>query len=177
MSKRNREHVNEAHIRKISRLGAKAKADKQQSFFDSLGVEPDKWRHLTAIMRGANQRCSNPNDEGYKNYGGRGIEFRFPSTHDGALWVYTHLGLPPKGHSIDRINNEGHYEPGNLRWADRKTQNANKRSYARNETGERIRHLQAAGSPYSYESLRSFIKSGLTDEQILSKVKYAHSRL
>jgi hypothetical protein len=76
----------------------------------------------------AKQRCTNPNDKGYKNYGGRGIEFRFDSFEE----FYACLGPKPTPlHSIDRINNDGHYEAGNVRWATRSEQNKNRRSLPR----------------------------------------------
>jgi hypothetical protein len=57
----------------------------------------------------AKKRCTDLND---KNYGGRGIEFRFTSFEE----FYMELGDPPPGMSLGRINNDGHYEPGNVRW-------------------------------------------------------------
>lgn len=53
-----------------------------------------------------------------------GVEFRFESFEQ---W-YEELGDPPTPkHTVDRINCAGHYEPGNVRWADWSTQAANKR--------------------------------------------------
>jgi hypothetical protein len=74
---------------------------------------------------GAKSRCTNPNVKQWKNYGGRGIEFRFKDFPE----FMQALGAPrpsPK-HSLDRINNDGHYEPGNIRWATQKEQCNNTR--------------------------------------------------
>ena len=177
MVNRNKTHSNPKHLKTISSLGTQAMRRTHESFYASIGISQPQWKRLISIMRGARQRCQNPNDTGYKNYGGRGVKFNFPDTRAAALWVWENLGMPPEGHSIDRIDNNGHYEPGNLRWADRATQNSNKRRYKRSKIGERIRALQSAGSQYSYESLRGFIQAGLSDDQILTKVKYAHPSL
>ena len=75
--------------------------------------------------KNAKQRCTNPKVEHYKDYGGRGIKFLFKNFEQ----FFTELGLRPSDkHSVDRINNDGHYEPGNVRWATREEQQANTRT-------------------------------------------------
>ena len=72
----------------------------------------------------AKSRCNDPNHAAYKWYGGRGIEFRFKSFEE----FIEHIGLRPSPkHSLDRINNNGHYEVGNVRWATKKEQMFNRR--------------------------------------------------
>jgi hypothetical protein len=63
----------------------------------------------------AKQRCTNPKNGSYRNYGGRGIQFLFTSFEQ----FIKHIGpKPTPQHSLDRFpNNDGHYEPGNVRWA------------------------------------------------------------
>ena len=71
------------------------------------------------------QRCTNPNAKAYKNYGGRGI-----TVCSGWLKFENFLadmGRRPDGLTLDRIENEGNYEPGNCRWATRIEQSANSR--------------------------------------------------
>ena len=66
------------------------------------------------IYAAAKQRCTNPKNNSYKNYGGRGIEMRFKSCRE----LLDEIGHRPSPElSLDRINNDGHYEKGNVRWA------------------------------------------------------------
>ena len=67
-------------------------------------------------------RCENPRCANYKLYGGRGIKARisFPV-------FYAELGPRPPGMTLDRIDNDGDYASGNLRWATPKQQRANQR--------------------------------------------------
>ncbi len=77
------------------------------------------------IYRAAKNRCQNPNDKAYYKYGGRGIEFRFESFEE----FFAEVGKRPEPHlSLDRRNNERHYEKGNLRWLDRSGQSRNTRT-------------------------------------------------
>lgn len=71
------------------------------------------------------QRCTNPNNPAYPNYGGRGIGVCDDwLTFDG---FYADMGDRPQGMSIDRINNDDSYRKDNCRWASAKTQASNRR--------------------------------------------------
>ena len=73
-------------------------------------------------------RCLNQKDEAYYNYGGRGIRVCDEWLTDFQAF-YDYMGPRPSNrHSIDRINNDGHYEPGNVRWASPIEQGNNKRN-------------------------------------------------
>ncbi len=71
------------------------------------------------------QRCENPNSTGFINYGGRGIIVceRWHSFPD----FLADMGERPADMSLDRIDNDGNYEPSNCHWATWKEQEANKR--------------------------------------------------
>ncbi len=80
------------------------------------------------------QRCTNPNNTNYKNYGGRGIKMYEPwknSFTEFNSYILENLGERPDGMTLDRIDTDGNYEPGNLRWADHSVQMHNRRVRSR----------------------------------------------
>lgn len=82
----------------------------------------------------AKHRCTCSRTPAFKHYGGRGIEFRFATPEAFTRWVLDNLGPRPSlDHSIDRIDNDGHYEAGNLRWATKVEQMNNRRPYTLKE--------------------------------------------
>ena len=80
-------------------------------------------RRLTA----AKQRCENPKDKGYRNYGARGIKFSFQSVTEAGLYLIEKYGQPDREMEIDRIDNNGNYEKGNIRFVTHEKNNQNKR--------------------------------------------------
>lgn len=75
------------------------------------------------------QRCTNPKNPSYPNYGGRGIGICSEWAESFEAF-HAAVGDPPStSHSLDRINNDGNYEPGNVRWATASEQQRNRRPY------------------------------------------------
>lgn len=91
-----------------------------------MSLKDDKSRKPTKIYntwKNMKARCSNPKDKSYYRYGGRGITIcdkwlKFEN-------FYKDMNEPPKRKTLDRINNDGNYEPSNCRWATYKEQRHN----------------------------------------------------
>lgn len=88
------------------------------------------------------QRCEDPAAQNYPRYGGRGIIVcdRWLGPH-GFERFLADLGPKPPGTSLDRINNNWIYEPGNVRWATPQEQAANKRPERPEHARRRIRAM------------------------------------
>lgn len=86
---------------------------------------------------GMKARCYIKNEQGYVNYGGRGIKV-CDRWLESFLNFYNDMGKKPTSkHSIDRIDNDGNYTPDNCRWATRTEQNLNQRIRKDNKSGYR----------------------------------------
>lgn len=116
-----------------------------------------------------NRRCSDPGSSQYSYYGGRGIKV-CERWKDPVKFVED-MGEPIPGMSLDRIDNSGNYEPGNVRWATAKQQSRNRRSNRmltfNGETRCAAEWAEVVGIP-SGAILRRLNK-GLTAEEALTR--------
>lgn len=81
---------------------------------------------LYCIWASAKSRCHQPKHSNYSNYGGRGIVMCERWRNSFAAFLED-MGPRPEGHTLERENNDGNYEPGNCVWATAKTQANNRR--------------------------------------------------
>ena len=86
---------------------------------------------------GMKSRCNNSNDARYHSYGGRGIKVCDEWQHNFKAFLDYVGNRPSKDHSIDRVDNDGNYEPGNVRWA----------TYIEQNNNRRVRFDSASGVP------------------------------
>ena len=123
------------------------------------------WRH----MKG---RCLNPKNSAYYRYGGRGIKVcdRWMEFEN----FLEDMGEPEEFQSIDRIDNDGDYEPLNCRWADHKTQTRNAKSNVMNfYFGELLCASEAAEKfGIDHRTLRSRLNSGENPEDAVLRPIY-----
>ena len=125
-----------------------------------------------AIWHGMVRRCHNETDPSYARYGGRGIVVCERWRADVFAFLED-MGSPPSPeHTLDRINNDGNYEPGNCRWATAAEQARNKSSTLMVKwAGKKIPALEWAErlrlKPYG---VYQFLKMGYTPERILEEI-------
>ncbi len=123
---------------------------------------------LYSVWQGMRRRCRNPNAKQWSDYGGRGIsicerwnEFRH---------FIADMGPRKPGYTIERINNNGNYEPTNCRWASRKEQLRNRR-VTLYVTIDGVRHLAkdlADLSGLKVDTIMERAQSGLPYQELIS---------
>ena len=122
------------------------------------------WAHML-------QRCLNPNNRSYRNYGARGITVcaEWQSSFEA---FFEHIGPRPSvQYSLDRIDNNKDYCPGNVRWATRREQLTNKRTTRiveyKGKKMSLIEAIEAAPHPITIGGVRGRLDRGWTLEEAL----------
>lgn len=90
----------------------------------------------------AKKRCNPDRVDEFPDHGGRGIEFRFNNFAE-FLSEVGERPEPKTDYSLDRIDNDGHYEPGNVKWATRKEQARNRCCDNCDRLKERVDYLES----------------------------------
>ena len=130
-------------------------------------IKVPKW--LYQRCQAQQDRCQNSQTSSYERYGARGIQFKFKSPNEAATWIWENLGSADRSMQLDRIDNNGHYEAGNLRWTDavvnlnntRKSKGARQRFILFRKAHPEVKYADA--------TLRRYIYLGMTDQQILER--------
>ena len=121
---------------------------------------------LAKRLTAAKQRCENPKDKGYLKYGARGIHFNFPSVLEAGLWVLKNCPNVQREYELDRIDNDGNYEPGNLRFVPRPINQSNRKLTI-------IPNFDQAEWPYARSVVTRMLANGMTREEIISSAQSA----
>lgn len=137
------------------------------------------------------ERCYNPKHESYPDYGGRGIAV-CEQWHSFSRYYEDTGDVPEEGLTLDRVNNDGNYEPDNVRWATIAEQSMNRRNtrYVEWDGAKKTLKQWASDLGISYEILRQRIdylkwpigkalttpysRSVLTKQQVV-EIRYEHS--
>lgn len=125
---------------------------------------------------GVKQRCYSPTASNYERYGARGIGMCDEWRNDVRAFYndvsnLPHFGEP--GYTLDRIDNNKNYEPGNVRWANSSVQANNRRSNVRVTYNGETKSLKDWSRYFDmpYDVLRNGIRRGLTIDDIIRSSK------
>ena len=127
------------------------------------------WAHIKG-------RCCNPNDQDYKDYGGRGIKVcsKWLDKENGFINFYNDVSKLPhfgeKGYTLNRIDNDGNYELSNVEWADDITQANNRRNNHLETYKGKTQSISMWAMEYSipYNKLFLRLKNGWSIEKALN---------
>lgn len=146
---------------------------------------PKGTKRIAKILTTMKQRCYNPNNEHYKQYGGRGIticpEWLGKYGSDNFIQWALNSGYK-KGLTIERINVNGNYEPSNCCWATTKEQQYNKRNtvkiYIDGKYMNTLEIIEKYNIPRGtlYTRLRRYKRGEISAEELVSKEKLKSKR-
>lgn len=114
-----RENYHEHHAQELQRSRRYYRTHKVQHSQTMKRYRKTIYGHLREVWEGILRRCNNSNHPRYKDYGGRGIQNKFACFEKFYNFVVKELKADPRGLTIDRIDNNGHYEPSNIRFVSR----------------------------------------------------------
>lgn len=118
--------------------------------------ETEILRKLKRTWFGIKDRCKNPKSPHYRHYGGRGIKL-CPEWEDFEVFVLS-VGYPcGYGLSIDRIDNDGDYEPANVRWATESEQGRNKYTHVYWEETYKIARKMGYSKEFAVEAAQEAV--------------------
>ena len=127
---------------------------------------------LYGVWHSMKERCRNKNFRQWHNYGGRGIrvceQWLGPN---GFVQFVSDMGDRPTGYTLDRINNDGNYEPSNCRWASRRDQQHNQ-TVTRKVTIDGVEYVAAKlayESGLKTDTIIARAKQGLPMKEVISK--------
>jgi hypothetical protein len=127
--------------------------DRRVTHGASYGPEYGAWK-------GIKRRCFNPKARNYRDYGGRGITM-CQRWRDSFAAFFADVGPRPSAdHSVERVNNDGHYEPDNVRWATQAEQSRNRRNN---------RFVEALGERLTVTDWCA--RLGVCDKTLLNRIK------
>lgn len=149
------------------------------SYVQQAIADPETYEALMSRARGAKDRCENPKNANFENYGGRGIRFMFTNLEHFAIHMWLlgwRIGDP---RTTDRIDVDGGYEPENVRLAMPKEQVRNRRVTVVLDTGDEVISLAdlaeqngiSTGSS-EYHKLSAFVSKTKRSvyDQVMSKI-------
>lgn len=150
---------------------------KEKGFIKGDVVKGACGNRLYKVYKDMIHRCYYPSEKEYKNYGGRGIKVCdewLADFHSFSKWAFENgydINAPFGKFTIDRIDNDGNYEPSNCRWVDMKTQLNNTSCNVKlTANGETMTIAQWARKlSVNDRTLQSRHRKGMSDEEIINK--------
>lgn len=145
-----------------------------------MNIKHNNYKHglkdhpIYNVWKTMRQRCNNPNDSNYKDYGGRGIRICEEWDNPKSFYNWAITNGYESGLSLDRIDNDGGYNPTNCRWTTMEVQNSNRRDNNMLEYKGNIKTLSEWGriTGWNRTTLLKRKRKGWSAEKILSNIDW-----